>query len=121
MLVAEPCWRSLPPDPAYLASEGLAADTFGTHAENLGAGATAGLDLAWGSEGVPEDWDVYEGLQWRAAERYARERPDDPDVPEILARVARSRNAFLRWGREGLGQGIYLFRRDPGESDRRTF
>jgi hypothetical protein len=49
-------------------------------------------------------------LQARAAENYALARPDDPDVPELLDRMRRGRDAYLRWGRETLGWSIYLFR-----------
>jgi hypothetical protein len=65
--------------------------------------------LAWVSSS--EDWDRYETLQWRAAARYAATRPGDPDVPELLERVARARHEYLAWGRDTLGWALYLFRR----------
>jgi len=46
-----------------------------------------------------------------AADRCAREHPDDPDVPELLERVARGRHEYLTWGRVTLGWSLYLFRR----------
>ena len=49
----------------------------------------------------------------RSIERYAREQPEDPDVPQMLERVRRWRDAYLRWGRETLGFAVYLFYR-PG-------
>jgi len=58
-----------------------------------------------------DDWDRYETLQWYAAARYAQESPDDPDVPEILARVAHGRTNYLRWGRDTLGWALYLFQK----------
>lgn len=58
-----------------------------------------------------DDWDIYETLQWRAAARYAALNSDDPDVPELLARVGRSRHEYLTWGRETLGWALYLFGR----------
>jgi hypothetical protein len=56
-----------------------------------------------------EDWDRYEFLQLRAAERHAAAHPDDPDVPELLERARRERVEYLRWGRDTLGWAIHLF------------
>ena len=60
-----------------------------------------------------DDWDRYETLQWHAAAEYASGNPDDPDVPELVARVAHDREVYLRWGRETLGWALYLFRKPP--------
>lgn len=51
----------------------------------------------------PDNWDRYEGLQWYAAAKYARSNPGDPDLPEQMERVNRSRECYLRWGRDCLG------------------
>ena len=110
VLVGEPFWRR-EPDPAYLAWSGLTREQFGTHAENMEAGAALGLVPLYALAGDEDDFDRYEALQWRAAERYARAHPDDPDVPELLDRVARARHEYLGWGRETLGWSLYLFRR----------
>ncbi|HOL16042.1 MAG TPA: class I SAM-dependent methyltransferase, partial [Bacillota bacterium] len=59
----------------------------------------------------PDDWDRYEGLQWYAAAEYARSNPNDPDLPELMERVNRSRESYLRWGRDCLGWAVYLFRK----------
>jgi SAM-dependent methyltransferase len=112
VLVGEPFWRA-EPDPAYLASAGFRREEFGTHAGNVAAGAAEGLVplLALVSNG--DEWDRYETLQWRAAARYAAAHPDDPDVPELLSRVERSRHEYLTWGRDVLGWALYLFARPP--------
>ncbi|HEX7471771.1 MAG TPA: class I SAM-dependent methyltransferase [Candidatus Limnocylindrales bacterium] len=108
VLVGEPFWRS-EPDQAYLSLSGMRRDEFGRHAENVEAGIAEGLVplLALVSNG--DDWDRYETLQWRAAARYAASHRDDPDVPELLERVDRSRHAYLTWGRATLGWALYLF------------
>lgn len=109
VLVGEPHWRRAP-DPAYLAAAGFAADTFGTLAENAMAGADEGLTLLYVAVSAEADWDRYELLQLRAAERHARSTPDDPDLPELLARIRADVDAYLRWGRDALGWAVYLFR-----------
>jgi len=60
-----------------------------------------------------DDWDRYEALQWYAATEYAWANPDDPDLAELLRRVARGREIYLRWGRDTLGWALYLFRNPP--------
>jgi hypothetical protein len=57
-----------------------------------------------------DEWDRYEGLQWHATVQYARAHPDDPDLPELLRRVATDKGVYLKWGRETLGWAIYVFR-----------
>lgn len=110
VLVGEPFWRH-DPDEGYLAEAGLRRDEFGTHAENVAAGERTGLVplLALVSSG--EEWDRYETLQWRATARYVASHPEDPDVPELVERVARARHAYLTWGRDTVGWALYLFAR----------
>jgi SAM-dependent methyltransferase len=112
VLVGQPFWRS-EPDPAYLAWSGMRREEFSSHLDNVEAGVEMGLVplLALVSSG--DDWDRYETLQWRAAARYAAAHSDDPDLPELLERVRRGREEYLRWGRATLGWALYLFAR-PG-------
>jgi SAM-dependent methyltransferase len=110
VLVGEPFWR-LEPEPEYIEWSRLRRDEFGTHAGNVQAGVSMGLVPLYALASDENDFDRYESLQWRAAERYAREHPADPDVPELLARVTRGRHEYLTWGRATLGWSLYLFRR----------
>ena len=108
VLVGEPYWKR-DPEPAYLAAAGLAADSLATHHGNVAIGAEEGLVLLWTMASGEADWDRYEMLQLRAAERYARTTPNDPDVPELLGRVRADVESYLRWGRDTLGWAVYLF------------
>ena len=109
VLVGEPFWRR-EPDPAYLASSGMTRDQFGTHADNVETGVRLGLTPLYAVASDEDDFDHYEALQWRAADRFRRSHPDDPDVADLLDRVARTRHEYLTWGRETLGWSLYLFR-----------
>jgi len=110
ILVGEPFWLR-EPDDAYLAAENLTRDMFGTHYDNVLVGENEGLSPLYTMVSNQDDWDRYQTLQWYAAEKYARDNPDDPDVSEMLTRVARGRTNYLQWGRDTLGWGLYLFRK----------
>jgi SAM-dependent methyltransferase len=110
ILVGEPFWLK-DPDDAYLAAENLTRDMFGTHCENVLVGEDEGLSPLYTMVSNQDDWDRYETLQWYAAEMHARDNPDDPDVSEILTRVARGRTNYLQWGRDTVGWAMYLFRK----------
>jgi SAM-dependent methyltransferase len=115
ILVGEPFWLK-DPDDAYLIAENLTRDMFGTHYENVLVGEDEGLFPLYTMVSSQDDWDRYETLQWYAAEKYARDNPDDPDVSEILTRVAHGRTNYLHWGRDTLGWAMYLFRK-PSHAD----
>ena len=115
ILVGEPFWLK-DPDDAYLVAENLTRDMFGTHYENVLVGEDEGLFPLYTMVSSQDDWDRYETLQWYAAEKYARDNPDDPDVSEILTRVAHGRTNYLHWGRDTLGWAMYLFRK-PSHAD----
>lgn len=110
VIAGEPFWLREPPE-EYLQAAGLAKDAFGSHASNAEAGERRGLDLVYTIASSKDDWDNYEGLQWYATAEHARAHPDDPDLPELVERVARNKAAYLRWGRDTVGWAIYAFRR----------
>jgi ubiquinone/menaquinone biosynthesis C-methylase UbiE len=96
------------PDPAYLAAEPDLED-FGSHADNVQIAQDSGLDFVYAMVSNADDWDRYEGLQTRAAQMYAREHRDDPDVKPLLEKRRSTDEAYFKWGRETLGWAIYLF------------
>ena len=109
IVVGEPFWRR-EPTPAYLEASELSADMCGSHTANVAVGTELGLTFLYAVVSNEDDWDRYEGYQWHAIETYAREHPDDPDGAELVARVRRDRDAYLRWGRSELGWAVYVFR-----------
>jgi hypothetical protein len=81
------------------------------HRGNVQAGIDAGLIPMHATAASMDEWDEYEWKYCRSIERYAREMPDDPDVPAMLERIRRWRDGYLRWGRDTLGFAVYLFYR----------
>ncbi len=112
VMVGEPYWLE-EPSQDYLDASGDAEGDFGTHYGNVTTGEEVGLTFLYSAASSHDDWDRYEGLHWLATADYARSNSDDPDLPEIEGRVSRSRQTYLRWGRDTLGWAIYLFRK-PG-------
>jgi len=110
LLVGEPFWLK-EPEEAYLVAEEMERDIFATHHGNVAVGEEEGLVPLYAAASSLDEWDRYEALQWRAADEYASANPEDPDIPELLARVARSREIYLKWGRDTLGWALYLFRK----------
>ena len=115
VIVGEPYWLQEPSE-EYLAASGHTRDVFGTHPGNVEAGELRGLELVHTFVSSKDDWDKYEGLQWYATAEYARCHPDDPDLPELLERVAKAKMVYLRWGRDTLGWAMYVFRHRPLQS-----
>ena len=97
----------------YCEAASIAPGLYGSHAENVQLGIGKGLGFLHAIVSSDDDWDRYEGYQCRAAERYARAHPEDPDVPALLKLSHHYRDAYLQWGRETLGWAIYLFVKGP--------
>lgn len=112
IVVGEPYWRH-EPEKEYFEAIGVARNDYGTHYQNVDTGRELGLEAVYTLVSNQDDWDRYEGLQWYAAETWASDHPDDPDVESVLKRVREGKRAYLRWGRETLGWAIYLFMKMP--------
>jgi SAM-dependent methyltransferase len=112
ILIGEGYWRTRA-HPDYLAVLGGDHGEFLDHRGNVQSGIDAGLIPMHATTASPDEWDEYEWKYCRSIERYAREQPEDPDVPAMLERIRKWRDAYLRWGRDTLGFAVYLFYR-PG-------
>ena len=108
VLVGEPHWMQ-EPDPEYLKMSGMTADLFSSHAGNVQLGAEEGLIPIYALLSTKEDFDRYEWLQFRAGEKWVMQNSDDPDVAEVLKRVRHGKEEYLRFGRDTLGWGMYLY------------
>jgi SAM-dependent methyltransferase len=111
IIVGEPYWQQ-EPTADFLEAIGEKCNNYGTHYENMKVGQELGLKLVYTLVSNQDDWDRYEGLQWYAAEEWASENPDDPDVEEVLKRVRKNKENYLKWGRETFGWSIYVFKKE---------
>lgn len=110
LLFAEPYWRR-EPSARYLGGFGAPREAYRTHDETAALGEDLGLRLLYTAASSEDEWDEYEGLYAMAIERFAAENPEDPDAAAMLERARGWRRLYLRWGRETLGFGWYLFER----------
>lgn len=112
VLIGEGYWARQP-SAEYLAHLEGREEELRDHRGNVQAGIEAGLIPLHAFVASADDWDEYEWRYSRSVERYALEQPSDPDVPAMLERIRRWRDGYLRWGRDMLGFGVYLFLRPP--------
>lgn len=110
VIVGEAFWLKEPSE-EYLKATETKRDEFGTHEGNVKVGEEEGLTCIYMIVSDHDDWDHYETLHWWAADEYARANPDAQDVPELLDRVRREKEIYLRWERETLGWAVYVFRK----------
>jgi len=110
VLLGEGYWKKTPA-PEYLASTGITADEFTPLAGLAEIASAEGLTPLWVTAASEQDWDDYEWAHARNVERFARERPGDPDAIAFLRRSRDWRAAYLRHGRDTLGFAFVLARR----------
>jgi SAM-dependent methyltransferase len=112
VLIGERYWKQKPPA-EYLALLDRNEAQYLTHRGNVQAGVDAGLVPVHAVTASHDEWDEYEWKSSRSVEAYAREQWDDPDAPAMLEHARKWRDAYLRFGRDTMGFGVYLFAR-PG-------
>ncbi|MHC4470418.1 MAG: SAM-dependent methyltransferase [Planctomycetota bacterium] len=106
---AEPFYRKEPP-PEYFEAEDFERETFTTLHGNYEIATRLGLATVWMRGSSEQDWDRYEMDQCAAVDRFARECPDHPDLAEIREKHEKSRDIYLRWGRDHFGFAFWVFR-----------
>lgn len=106
LLVGEPFWRQHPADGDLLGGPDDFADLVGTvrRCESTGDEVVE-MVLA-----DPSDWDRLEASQWFTAERWARNHPDRSEVEALRSDQRRWRDAYLSYGRERWGWGVFVVR-----------
>lgn len=108
LLIGDCYWKQEPAQ-EYLAALQATRDEYQAHRENVETGVSLDLVPLYAAVCSEEEWDRFEWLNMH--ERYARHSPDDPALPAVIARIHAWRNIYLRWGRDTLGFGLYLFQK----------
>jgi SAM-dependent methyltransferase len=110
LVVGEPFWISKPPKEYFDLSD-IKYEMFSSHAGNVQIGENLGLRLLYTLVNTQDEWDKYLGLQWYAMDKYAQGYPEDPDLPDFLAKLNKEKKLYLQWEREAFGWAIYVFRK----------
>ena len=100
-----------PASPEYRELLGESVPDEMTHAANVACGQKLGLiaQAAWTSS--LEEWDDFEWGYQRIVEREAAANAEDAVLQKRLTQRREWMDAYLRWGRNTLGFGIYLFQK----------
>lgn len=109
VLVGEGYWRK-EPDAAYLAFLQSTREECNTYSGNIELAASLGMECMRACETSDRDWARYEDGYAANIHDYLAAHPDDPDAAAIRERIEPWRDAYLRWGWDTLGFGLYLFR-----------
>ena len=110
IVVGEGFWMKRPAR-GYLKALNGRRNEFTTHEGNIARAEALGLIPWWCVISSRDEWDEYEWSYSRSVEAYAEEHPEDPDVKPMLDHIRAFRRAQMKWGRDTLGFGLYLFRR----------
>lgn len=108
LLIGDGYWKQEPAQ-EYLAALETTRDELQAHRENVATGVSLGLVPMYATVCSEDEWDRFEWLHMH--ERYAHRSPDDPELPAVIARIHAWRDIYLRWGRDTLGFGLYLFQK----------
>ena len=109
ILLGELYWRKKP-DKEYLHSFGVKEEEILYHSQNIFTAEDYGLIPLWSTVANEDDFDAYEWLYSKSIEDYCYMTPEDPDCPAMLGKIRSWREMYLKWGRDTLGFGLYLFR-----------
>lgn len=108
LLWGDPFWKK-PPSPALIQAFG--AETYESLSGWAAAGEAAGLEVRHMAVSAEADWETFFWTMNASMEDWAAENPGHAEAGAIRARAAMLRRLYLDEQREGMGFGLYLFRR----------
>ena len=108
ILIGEGYWKQHP-DHDYVEFIGDPVGIYHSHAENVEFAEKQGLVPLYAITANQDEWDHFEWSHHLEIERGAKGRREEPAVMEALERSRSWRKGYLRWGRDTMGFGYYLF------------
>jgi cyclopropane fatty-acyl-phospholipid synthase-like methyltransferase len=108
LLLGEGYWKHQPA-PEYLAFLGCDENSYTTSEGNLRRAEELGYRRQWHYECTEAEWSAYEDQYSQNVEDYVNSHPEDRDRCEMLSTIRAWRDHYLRFGRDTLGFGLYLF------------
>lgn len=112
LLIGEGYWKH-EPAAEYLDLTGIPEAEMAGHADNVQFAQQLGWEFLMAYTASEDEWDAFEGRYHLAVRNYLREHPDDPDAGMLAQAIQRWHRAYLAYGRDTLGFGVYLLRRLP--------
>ncbi len=109
VLVGDGYWQRAP-DAGYLEFLGCTADAYRTHSGNLALAQDLAFEVVATHETSADEWAQYEDSYASNIERFVEANPHDPEAPAMARKIRAWRDAYLRWGKDTLGFGLYLLK-----------
>ena len=110
VLVGDGFWKRRP-EPEYLDFLGTTEDELLTHQGNLSLARDLGLEVIREHQATKSEWSHYEDTYAANVREFVAKNPEDPDAAAMDQKIEAWRNAYLKWGRDTLGFGLYLLRK----------
>lgn len=110
ILVGDGFWKQRP-EPAYLGFLGASEDELLTHQGNLSLVRGLGLEVLREHQATPMEWSHYEDTYAANVRKFVTRNPKDPEAAAMERKIDGWRDAYLKWGRDTLGFGVYLLRK----------
>ena len=72
-----------------------------------------GCDVEYVVRASHDDWDRYEGDNWRGLLAWLAENPDHPERGDVVGRLRSSQDEYFTYARQYFGWAIYVLRPRP--------
>lgn len=107
ILIGEGYWQQ-DPHPDYLAFLGSKPEELLSHQGNQDLAEEKGLRVLKHHATSPAGWSAYEDTYAENLMTWVDNHPEDEDAPAFGEKISAWREAYLNWGKDTLGFGLYL-------------
>ncbi|KZN31651.1 class I SAM-dependent methyltransferase [Pseudoalteromonas luteoviolacea] len=110
-LLGECYWKKVPPQ-AYLDFLGQPVTIYNDYKGNIDLVKEQGFSIIFATSSSQTDWDSFEWTRKLIAKQDLRADPTNSQLSSKLVKIDTWLDAYLKWGREHLGFGFYLFEKN---------